>query len=390
MKNNIDQNINNDTEKFDDINLLQYLKELHGIHTSMISFIIRQNSDLNLERKKIDLEIKTAVNIKDKNNRQNVITSLKAIKEKLNLYKKCPDNGLCIFSGIYYNKNKEIFEIHELIPPLPIKISTYLCDKLFHIELIEKLYDSYDDYGIVLIGGEESLFYKFHGNHYTNIDKINIHRQKNQKKGGQSAPRFGRIREGQILEYTKLIIERLIKNYVDNNLNKLNIKGLIVAGNDIKDKVVSDESLPPLIHNNIIKLMTINNLDIEHVIIESLDVINKDSSNTDKYLFEFFEHLRKSNSNIVYGMNDTRKKLCENMIKILFINFEIYENIKSDIDLEISHSRCEFIIVNQFNKLYKSFKDMGGIGGILWYGNLDYDITDNTNEYVFDDMETIV
>lgn len=38
---------NNSTE------LLKYLRGLHGLHTSMVSFIIRKDSDLNLEKKKL-------------------------------------------------------------------------------------------------------------------------------------------------------------------------------------------------------------------------------------------------------------------------------------------------------------------------------------------------
>lgn len=318
------------------------------------------------------------------------MSSLKSIREKLSLYKKCPDNGLCVFSGIYYEKGKEIFEIHELIPPIPIKVSTYLCDKYFHVELIEKLYESYDDYGIVLIGGEDTTFYKFHGNYYTLVDKITVHRQKNQKKGGQSAPRFGRIREGQILEYTKLIIEKLIKNYVDGDLNKLNIIGLIIAGNDMKDKVVSDEMLPQIIKINIVKNMTVTDLNIIQIIANSSDVINNSCSNVDKYIDVFFESIRKGNSNIVYGVDETLQKLREKMVKILIVTLENYESMKCDIDKELSQSGCDLVIVNQFSKMYKSFKELSGIGGITWFDAVEFSCDSGGDYFQQRDIENLV
>jgi peptide chain release factor subunit 1 len=351
--------------------LINYLKELHGLHTSMISFVIRQGSDLGLERRKIDTEIKTAVNIKDKNNRQNVISSLKSIREKLSLYKTCPNNGLCIFSGVYCDGGKEFFEIFELSPPLPIKESTYLCDRNFHVELIEKLYDTYDDYGIVLIGGDETLFYKFHGNHYALIDRIGLCRQKKQKCGGQSAPRFSRIREGQILSYTKLIIEKLVKNFVNGDLNKLNIIGLIIAGNDMKDKLLTDEDLPYLIKSNILKSMTVNELDIVRVIHNSMDVINKNSSDFDKILDEFLEAFSRSSNNIVYGKEETFEKIREKQMKTLIITSDLYESLSDTIDKSIAHTGCKLVIINQFNKSFNTFRGLSGIGGFTWFGTYD-------------------
>ncbi len=47
----------------------------------------------------LTFEASTASNIKDKNNRKNVLTAIKSANEKLKQYKKCPDNGLAIFSG---------------------------------------------------------------------------------------------------------------------------------------------------------------------------------------------------------------------------------------------------------------------------------------------------
>lgn len=348
--------------------MLAYLKNLHGLHTSMVSFIIRQNSDLNLARRKIETEIKTAVNIKDKNNRLNVITSLKSIREKLSLYKTCPDNGLCIFSGVYYDGGNERFEIVELCPPLPIKENTYLCDRLFHVELIEKLYDNYDDFGIVMIAGEETLFYKFHGNHYTQIDRIGICRQKNQKKGGQSAPRFGRIREGQIMAYTKLIIEKLVKNYVDGDLNKLNVIGLIIAGNDMKDKLIADEELPHLIKSNILKSLTINDMDIVSVIRNSMDVINKTVDDDDKILDTFMEAFGRNDNNIVYGYDETIAKMNDKQLKTLIVSCDMFDKNEDIINSAIKHSGCNLITVNQFNKSFKMFNGIGGIGGFLWFG----------------------
>jgi peptide chain release factor subunit 1 len=47
----------------------------------------------------LNKENSTAVNIKDKRNSKEVLTTLESIKTKLKTYKKTPSNGLAIFAG---------------------------------------------------------------------------------------------------------------------------------------------------------------------------------------------------------------------------------------------------------------------------------------------------
>ena len=49
------------------------------------------------------------------------------------------------------------------IPPKPIRSFEYLCDKYFHTEFIEDLYQRHDDYGILYLSGCEYCFYVLNG-----------------------------------------------------------------------------------------------------------------------------------------------------------------------------------------------------------------------------------
>jgi len=81
--------------------IITQLKTARGQHTSMVTFLISSGSNLWLSNQKITKELGTATNIKDKNNRKKVISSLKSIQERLSNYQTCPSTGLALFSGCY-------------------------------------------------------------------------------------------------------------------------------------------------------------------------------------------------------------------------------------------------------------------------------------------------
>jgi len=108
---------------------------------------------------------------------------------------------ISVFSG--YNDASII-----IYSPKKIIKSYYRCDKRFHLDEILDMYsDSYVNYGIVLISGNAYRCYLLCvGTSHREFKLLNsdtIHLQKTKKKGGQSAPRFERIRQEKKHHYTK-------------------------------------------------------------------------------------------------------------------------------------------------------------------------------------------
>jgi peptide subunit release factor 1 (eRF1) len=66
--------------------------------TTLITYIIC-GGDSWLYKKRLNSEIKSALNIKNKNVRHSVIKYLKIIIKELDEYKKIPSNGLVILVG---------------------------------------------------------------------------------------------------------------------------------------------------------------------------------------------------------------------------------------------------------------------------------------------------
>ncbi len=81
-------------------NLLQSLSLVRGEHTGLVSVLIPANTnDISSYSQLISSELATAVNIKDKNNRKNVLSSLKCLSERLKTYRSVPETGLAMYAG---------------------------------------------------------------------------------------------------------------------------------------------------------------------------------------------------------------------------------------------------------------------------------------------------
>jgi peptide chain release factor subunit 1 len=268
---------------------------------------------------------------------------------------------LLYFLGVIFDESgKEKDICIDLIPPYPIKRNDYKCDKIFHVDLVEDLYQTYDEHGIILVEGDSALFYKYSKNECKEIDSVEIYRKNKNRRGGQSSGRFFRIRLQQIDKYIKTLNEMVTKNYIDKDMNCCTIKKLIIAGTgDIKDQLVSNKEFPQIL-KNITTLMSISSLDINLVL--SNEIFNSSISNTDcKEITEFYDSLSRCINNVVYGKKETMYCLENGYIKHFIIHKDMYQEI-DDIEHHIKELNCNIVITED-----KTFKSYGGIGAILWF-----------------------
>lgn len=225
---------------------------------------------------------------------------------------------------------KEEFINEIVIPELPIQKNIYFCDKKFRIEFMEQYLEKIEEVLVIMVFGEETLYYNLAGTHYNLIRKFGLHRQKAQKKGGQSAPRFQRIRLNQINEYINKIHEELFEIQKNRNYQKI-----IVCGNaEIKDKIID---------KNIIDTLTIDsdNL-IEHLPKIQSIISSKNNKKEDKIINELIDRITLLDETIVYGKKEVDEQLefCKeiyisNSLKQEYANFTGKINIIDHYKLEI-------------------------------------------------------
>lgn len=211
-------------------------------------------------------------------------------------------------------------------PPKKINISFYRCDNKFHLDNILDMYNNENLIGVCLLSGEELRIYKVSitGSHIEShlIKHINIKLPNKQKKGGQSAIRFGRIADIVRNQYVTKFVENIVNSYMTDNNTKCNVSKIIIAGfGYMPDDVIESSLFQQHFNKYLYKKLTINSIDDLTVIkiIKDLHlVLNEDlSKNVDTEI----KLLVENNPDMIgFGKNECLNYMeLKNMTK-LFVN----------------------------------------------------------------------
>ena len=197
-------------------------------------------------------EIGTAANIKSKTTRKNVQSALQITIGKLRLIgPKAPKNGVALFVGVTEGGKMESFVLN---PNTPITRKQYICDSYFHIDHLEEHLLEKKLYGLITVDAGYSTIGLLQGNHLTVLKSIQSSVPKKHSRGGQSAPRFGRIRQNSIDEFLKRASDYAKNLFIEDANRQKQIAGIIVGGPGLlKYRLVEDGYLDGRIMEKLIK-----------------------------------------------------------------------------------------------------------------------------------------
>ena len=219
------------------------LNLLKSAGTSMISLLIPPKDQISRISSLLTNEAGTASNIKSRVNRNSVISAIQSALHILRYHKSVPENGLAIYTGtIFDGEGKEKKISMDIEPFAPIPCSLYMCDNKFHIEKLEYLCRDDEVYGFVIMDGSGFLLGTLNGQTREVLNKNSVELPKKHGRGGQSAPRFERIRREARHNHVTKTCEAARMHFFEND--KLIIKGLVLAGNaDFKNKLKEAQNL---------------------------------------------------------------------------------------------------------------------------------------------------
>ena len=130
-----------DREEQEQLKMWKLKKQIHmlenarGDGTSMISLVIPPNEQVSKVMSMLTNEYGTASNIKSRVNRQSVQTAITSTQQRLKLYNRIPETGLCLFCGEVVNEEgKSRMLTMDLVPARDLGTSLYLCDSKFNVE----------------------------------------------------------------------------------------------------------------------------------------------------------------------------------------------------------------------------------------------------------------
>jgi peptide chain release factor subunit 1 len=247
---------------------VQYLSSLRGRGTSLVTLIVPAQSQLSRTTKLLTDESSLSSCIKSSQTRHNVQQALSAAQGRLRLYTQntLPAKGLVLYSGIVYDdeKHRET-KISMCIEPLhPLQHGLYRCETHFITDFLQQqIMDNANDlntrrYGIIVVDGNGTLLARLDPQQGTTILKrFQVSLPKKHGRGGQSAPRFERLRREAIHNYLTKIADNAKSAYLQNGL--ANVDGFILSGSaHIKQELIKSELLGMSIQNKILRILDVS------------------------------------------------------------------------------------------------------------------------------------
>ncbi len=390
--------------------LVEELDKFRGRHTELVSVYIPAGYNLYKVVEQITNEKSTAQNIKSKTVRKNVLAALERILQHLKLYKQTPPNGLVIFSGnISEREGVADIELFALEPPEPLRQKLYWCDQKFVLDPLKEMIREREVYGLIVLDKSEAEIGVLYGKKVRSLKHLESLVPGKTDKGGWSANRYARIREGLLHDFMKKVGDIASQQFSEFK----DLKGVIVGGpGPVKDKFVEGKFLRYDFQNKIISVVDTSytgEYGLEEAVNRSEEALKEASVMKEKILLKrFFDELGKDSGLAVYGIKETVQALKAGAVETLLLS-EGFDWVKAkircpkcgeELELVMERKRLEGKKCEKCGELYEilaekdltdeiirmaeemgtevemistdtkegnQLKEMGGIAGILRY-----------------------
>lgn len=352
--------------------LKKFLKKVDSLsarHTELITVYIPPGYDIIKKIQQIEQEVGTASNIKSTATRKNVTEALEKMIVMLRGIGKTPENGLAAFAGNVAEKEGQVEWFTEWIePPLPLNQNLYRCDKKFVTDGVTSMVDSDDIYGIVVLDRRDATLAVLRGKAFKVIAKTHSEVPGKFRAGGQSAARFGRIREDSKRDHFKKVSDMMTQEF----LNLAGLKGIILGGpettivdflnqdyitGDVKKKILGYKALSYT-----------EEFGIQELLDKAGDLLGEaEVADEKKIMQRFFETLQKQERKVEYGYDAVKIKLGQGIVDILLISESIPENKSEELEEIANKFGSTIKLISTETREGVQLKEMGGVGAILRY-----------------------
>ncbi|MBS3107981.1 peptide chain release factor aRF-1 [Candidatus Woesearchaeota archaeon] len=347
---------------------IRKLESARGRHTELVSVYIPAGYDLNRIITSLSQEQGTAANIKDKNTRQNVIDSLERMIRHLRLFGKTPENGLAVFSGNASEREDKVdIQVWSIEPPIPLKIRMYRCDQTYVTEPLKEMMETKECYGLVTVERQEASIGLLKGSYIQVLTVMTSGIPGKTRAGGQSAPRFARIREGMTIEFFKRIADAMNQEFLPLGNN---LRGIIVGGpGPTKENMVNGNYINQQLKDKIIGIKDLcysGEEGLREMVDRSEDLLAQEIITKEKNLMrKFLEILSTNPGRVAYGVVNVENSLNMGAVDTLLISEDLNDAEAERLeDLGIRFgAKVETISIGTMEGM--QLRDLGKIAAIL-------------------------
>jgi peptide chain release factor subunit 1 len=347
--------------------LIEELGKYRGRHTELVTVYAPQGSSINQVANQIASEQSTAMNIKSKATRTNVIDALERIIRHLKLYKGLPPNGMAIFCGnVSEREGQPDIKIWAIETPQPLRVKFYRCDQVFVLEPLKDMLQSIDVYGLVVLDRREATIGVLDGKSVTKLKHLTSGVPGKFKSGGQSAARFDRLTEEMAKEFHRRIASSMKEAFAE--MPKL--KGILIGGpGPTKEEFLREGQLAVDLKRKILAVKDVGYTDeqgLGYLVEASQEDIAAEAIIKEKEILKkFFETLGRNPTKAAYQLEDVRKALEHGAVQELVLYNKLDKQITKELEEKAKSTSADVFYVSDETNEGLQFKNLSGVGAIL-------------------------
>ena len=343
------QEASDDRRKYEFRKVIEELKEYEGSGTQLVTIYIPEDKQVSSVVAHVTQEHSEASNIKSKQTRTNVQDALTSIKDRLRYYDTYPpDKGMVIFSGAIDAGGGQTDMVTRTLesPPQPVESFRYHCDSAFLTEPLEHMLEDAGLFGLIVLDRREANVGWLKGKRVEPVKSASSLVPGKQRKGGQSAQRFARLRLEAIDNFYQEVAGMADDLFVDK---RHELDGILVGGpSPTKDEFLDGDYLHHELQDKVLGKFDVAYTDesgLKDLVDNASEALADQEIVEDKrQMDEFFEKLN-TGEEATYGFEQTRRNLIMGSVDRLLISEDlrsdvvVYECPNGDEEYEVVDSR---------------------------------------------------
>jgi len=320
-----------DRKKYEFRKVIEDLKEYEGSGTQLVTIYIPDDKQISSVVQHVTQEHSEASNIKSKQTRTNVQDALSSIKSRLRYFDTYPpENGIVIFSGAVDSGGGQTDMITKVLesPPMEIESFRYHCDSAFLTEPLEDMLADKGLYGLIVLDRREANVGWLRGKRVEPVKSASSLVPGKQRKGGQSAQRFARLRLEAIDNFYQEVAGMANDLFVEQ---RHELDGILVGGpSPTKDEFLDGDYLHHELQDTVLGKFDVSYTD-ESGLYDLVDAAEEALADAevmkDKNLMQdFFQELHAGDE-ATYGFEQTRQNLIMGSVETLLISEDLREDV---------------------------------------------------------------
>lgn len=311
--------------------MLERLEEKEGSGTELISLYIPPDKQISDVTAQLRDEYGQSANIKSKQTKTNVQSALSSILSRLKSYRFPPEHGMAVFSGaVNIGGDRSSFETTIIEPPEPLGTFMYRCSSGFELEPLKQMLEEKYVYGLLVIDRREAYWGFLRGNRIEPVNGTNSTVPGKQRKGGQSAARFERLRLIAINEFYKKVGERSSEAFLSEKDYFERFKGVLIGGpSPTKEEFADGDFLHHEVKKRLVGLFDVaytNESGLAELVDAAADALKGVELMREKAIMSrFFKELTKDDGLAAYGEASIRKNLETGAVDTLLLSDKLRE-----------------------------------------------------------------